>query len=116
VIPEKPFNFDTVADGFNFATFATALIMSAWGGVVGFLYRCRRKYVKFCWLDFFIEVSSSMFAGVTVFILSIGLLNASPMVAAAFSGIAGHAGARTIILLTRIFFKRGESLIGGKSK
>lgn len=106
-LPDPPVVAQAV-DGVTLSTIATSFFMAAWGCTVNYFYRLKRRAAVFSFREFFIELFSSTFAGVTVFILSVELLHTSAVVAAAFSGLAGHAGARTIVLLTRVLAKKAD--------
>lgn len=110
-IPNDPNVIEHAANGFTVVEIATCLFMSTWGCIVSFLYRWKRGLAKFNWIEFAIEWLISMFAGVIVFILAVGLFGIQPIVAAAFSGLAGHNGARTVVLILRVVNKRAESFL-----
>jgi len=109
-LPDAPAVAQAV-DGLSVSTIAVGFGMAAWGCTVNYFYRLRRHGAKFCWHELLIEMFASTFAGVIVFILSVGLLHEPTLVAAAFSGLAGHAGARTIVLLFRALAKKVDVVL-----
>lgn len=106
-LPDAP-SVAQAVDGVTVSTIAASFGMAAWGCTVNYFYRLKRRAARFCLRELLIELFASTFAGVTVFILSVGLFHTPAVVAAAFSGLAGHAGARTIVLLFRALAKKAD--------
>lgn len=109
-LPDAP-SVAQAVDGVTVSTIAASFGMAAWGCTVNYFYRLKRRAARFCLRELLIELFASTFAGVTVFILSVGLFHTPAVVAAAFSGLAGHAGARTIVLLFRALAKKADVIV-----
>ena len=94
---------------FNFWTLLIGLGMAVWGGAVSYAHRVLRGAARCNVRELLLELFISSFAGFFVFLIAI--YSGVPVyVAGAFSGLAGHAGARTIILMQRAAFARAKKI------
>lgn len=86
-------------------------IMSIWGGMINYLARWKSGAVKaFNFVELAIELSVSGFAGLVIGMMCLSM-EIAPMLALAISGVAGHAGGRTIILLERCYKRKLNELV-----
>ncbi len=92
---------------FNLWTVLLGLFMAVWGGAVSYAHRVLRGVAHCSLRDFLMELFISSFAGFLAFLLAI-YVGAPVYVAGGISGLAGHAGARSIFLLRRIAFARAS--------
>jgi hypothetical protein len=83
-----------------------AAFLAAWGGAVSYLHRIKRGKLRCSPREFAVEMFTSTFVGIIVFLLSVYLFGVPEWAAGGLSGLGGHAGTRTIFLLQTIFFKR----------
>lgn len=92
----------------NFWTVLLGVVMAVWGGATSYAYRVLRG-AKCNLREFFLEIFISSFAGLLAFLLAI-YLGVPVYFAGAISGLAGHAGTRTIILMQRALFAKARRL------
>lgn len=96
--------------GDNWIAMVIMCAMSLWGGLINYLTRWKNGVVKsFNWIELAIELSVSSFAGLTIGLMCLSV-DVSPLMALAISGVAGHAGGRTVVLLDRWYKRKLTSL------
>lgn len=95
---------------FNWFAVAVMLALSLWGGFVNYLGRIKAGLVKrFDLVELAGELAISSFAGLVVGLILIAF-EVDLAMTVALAGVAGHAGARTVYLLNKIFEERLVSL------
>lgn len=92
-MPEKdPLNYSLL-------TYAWVVLLSMWGGAVSFLQKRKAGIARpFNFAEFIGEIATSGFAGVLTFLIC-EASQVSPLLTAAFVGISGHMGSRSILYL-----------------
>ena len=89
-------NFDKDPTSFSALTYAWVFSLAVLGGVVNFMQKLQKGYVRaFNMVEFIGEIVTSAFAGVITFWLCQST-EISPLVTAAMVGISGHMGSRAI--------------------
>jgi hypothetical protein len=90
----------------NWFAVVMIFILSLWGGLVNYLTRVKSGAVKrFKFVELFCELIISSFAGLSVGLIAMSC-NVDPLLTVSLSGIAGHAGARTVYFLDRTLRNR----------
>lgn len=100
---------------FNIWTIAIGLGMAAWGGIVSYMHKAMRGIARCNLREFALELMTSCFAGLLAFIFAL-YMGVPVYVAGALSGIAGHAGTRTIFLFQSMAMRRARRALGGDDK
>lgn len=94
-------------NGLNLSSAIIAVVIGAWGGIIAFLQRMKEGKTKFNWLEFSIDISTSMFAGFVAWGLATWLA-VPEWGAGAFAGLGGHAGTRTFFMIRSIISERAK--------
>lgn len=74
------------------------LFMAAWGGLVGYMRKVKRKKAPFAFREMFGEVFISAFSGIVTAYICVWM-NMPFVFTAAAAGVAGHLGGAAIDLL-----------------
>ena len=80
--------------------------MAMWGGTINYLFENKKENKKFKFVEYLIEVSTAAFVGVVVAIVCVDYFDMGIKLTAAASGVAGHMGARTLVLLEGAFIHK----------
>lgn len=94
---------------FNWFAIAMMMLVSLWGGFVNYLGRIKSGAVKhFNLIELAGEFAISSFAGLIVGLVLLAF-DVNVVLTVSLAGVAGHAGARTMYLLDKIFEKEFAS-------
>jgi hypothetical protein len=85
-------------------------VMSVWGGLVNYLSRLRKSAEPFSWSELLFELLVSAFASMVTGLILFAF-NTHWLLVLALSGIAGHAGGRTVMLLDHYWGAKLKSLL-----
>lgn len=83
---------------YSFLTYGWVFALAVLGGIVSFMRKLQKGHVRaFNVVEFIGEIVTSAFAGVITFWLCENAA-LSPLITAAFVGVAGHMGSRAIFM------------------
>lgn len=81
---------------YSVITYAWVSALAAWGGVVGYIRKVNSGVIhRYSLTEFIGEIFTSAFAGMLTFWMC-EAAGISPLITAAFVGVAGHMGSRAI--------------------
>lgn len=87
----------------NWFAVVMMFVMSAWGGFVNYLGRLKSGVVKkFDFIELAVELAICSFAGISIGLIAFAF-DVNPLMTFALVAMAGHAGARTVHFMDKIF-------------
>jgi hypothetical protein len=95
----------------NFATllsYSWVVLLAIWGGAVGYFNRIDKHKIKFSYMRFLVEVSTSAFVGIiTALLCDSASINWA--MTAAMVGISGHMGTRALLIIENKYFGKDDA-------
>lgn len=86
-------------EAYSLITYGWVFMLAILGGIVNFMRKLQQGHARvFNLIEFIGEIVTSAFAGVLTFWMC-EHANISPLMTAAFVGVAGHMGSRTMFIL-----------------
>jgi hypothetical protein len=108
MLEKDPLSYETI-------TYLWVIGLSTWGGCAGYVQKMKAGNFRFSLSEFVGELCVSGFVGVLTFYLCESG-NINPMLSAAFIGISGHMGSRSLVMFERLvqssfdkYFKRNDN-------
>lgn len=105
ITPKDPSNYEAI-------TYAWVLVLSLWGGISGYVRKIKGGNSRFSLSELIGELCVSGFVGVLTFLLCESA-QITPLLSAAFVGISGHMGSRSILILEKLLENKVKQFSGG---
>ena len=94
-----------------FLAYSWVLLLSAWGGVAGYIGKIKRGNVRFSFAELIGEVCISGFVGIVTYLLCQSA-QIDELLTAAMVAIAGHMGSRAILMLEKLLQNKVQKWLG----